>query len=199
VASGLDLWNGRIVATLAVPPAVDSLVKRERSLVAVGTRADSDTAQGLAADSCNRDSLSVELTARLPMVRDSLTQLLQADTTNLSERLRQSLHTRASQAIGCFGGARAILFVTQWAGDYEYAHELAVLLDSAGTAIPLRVNYIRFKAHEALRAFDADGDGVDDLAAKGRGERMGGTVVLRLDPAKRRLEYLTGGFGWESF
>jgi hypothetical protein len=61
------------------------------------------------------------------------------------------------------------------------------------------VSDIRFKAHEALRAFDADGDGVDDLAAKGRGERMGGTVVLRLDPAKRRLEYLTGGFGWESF
>src|SRR5918912_234447 len=136
---------------------------------------------------------------RFPLVRDSLTDILQADTTQLSERLEQTLHTRASQVIGCFAGARAMLFVTQSAGDYEYTHELAVLLDSAGTAIPLRVSDIRFKTHEALRALDADGDGVDDLAAKGRGERMGGTVVLRLNPAKRRLEYLTDGFGWESF
>jgi hypothetical protein len=180
-----------------VPPAVDSLVKRERSLVAVATRADST--RGAAADSCHRDSVSAELAARLTVVRDSLTQLLQADTTQLSERLKQSLRTRASQAIGCFAGARAILFVTQSASDYEYTHELAVLLDSTGTAVPLRVSDIRFKAHEALRALDADGDGVDDLAARGRGERMGGTVVLRLAPAARRLEYLTGGFGWENF
>jgi hypothetical protein len=196
--SGFDLWNGRIVATLAVPPAVDSLARRKEALVAVVAPADS--ASGVVADTCGRDSLSAEFAARIPIVRDSLSRLLQADTASLSERLEKSLRTHASQAIGCFGhGARVALFVTQSAGGYQYARELAVLLDSAGTVMPLRVSDPRFRAHEALRALDADGDGVDDIAARGRGVRIGGTVVLRLDAPKRRLEYWTSGFAWEEF
>ena len=66
-------------------------------------------------------------------------------------------------------------------------------------ASSLAVNDLRFKTHEALRAFDADGDGVDDVAALGRAERSGGTVVLRLDPDKRRLTYIASGFAWETF
>jgi hypothetical protein len=40
---------------------------------------------------------------------------------------------------------------------------------------------------------------VDDVAALGRAERSGGTVVLRLDPDKRRLTYVMSGFAWETF
>jgi len=32
---------------------------------------------------------------------------------------------------------------------------------------------------------------------RGRGNRIGGTVILHLDPKKRRLEYVIGGFAWE--
>jgi hypothetical protein len=40
---------------------------------------------------------------------------------------------------------------------------------------------------------------VDDVAALGRAERSGGTVVLRLDPEKRSLSYVASGFAWETF
>jgi hypothetical protein len=91
------------------------------------------------------------------------------------------------------------MFIAQSAGDYEYYHELAVLVDTAGAVTPLKVNDLRFKVHEALRALDADGDGIDDIALRGHAPRIGGTVILRLDPAKKRLDYLGGGFAWETY
>jgi hypothetical protein len=44
-----------------------------------------------------------------------------------------------------------------------------------------------------------DGDGIDDVSAIGRGELTGGTVLLRLDLAKKRLTYVMSGFAWEDF
>ena len=45
--------------------------------------------------------------------------------------------------------------------------------------------------------FDADGDGVDDLAARGHGDRSGGLTIMRLDIAARRFVRLVSGFAWE--
>ena len=192
-----DQWNGRIVAVLAVPPHVDSLAKGKSPLVALAVRADSATPPVV--DSCARDSISAELAARLQVVKDSLLTVLQSDTVKMVPRLMKLLHAQKTQAIGCFGKSRAMLFVAQWAGDYEYYHQIAVLVDTAGKITPIRVNDLRFKVHEALGALDEDGDGVDDIAVRGRAPRIGGTVILRLDPVKRRLDFVDGGFAWETF
>ena len=190
-------WNGRIVAVLAVPPHVDSLARGKAPLVALAVRADSATPPVV--DSCERDSVSADLVVRLAFVRDSLLALLQVDTVKMTPRLMKLLHEQKTQAIGCFAKARVMLFVAQWAGDYEYYHQLAALVDTAGIVTPLRVSDLRFKVHEALGALDEDGDGVDDIAVRGRAPRIGGTVILRLDPVKRRLDFVDGGFAWESF
>jgi hypothetical protein len=192
-----DQWNGRIVVVLAVPPHVDSLAKGKLPLVALAVRADS--ALPPVVDSCERDSISVDLVARLSLIKDSLLTVLQNDTVKMVPRLMKLLHAQKTQAIGCFGKSRVMLFVAQWAGDYEYYHQIAVLVDTTGKITPIRVSDLRFKVHEALGALDEDGDGVDDIALRGRAPRIGGTVILRLDPVKRRLDFVDGGFAWESF
>ncbi|HXT48026.1 MAG TPA: hypothetical protein VN717_05260 [Gemmatimonadaceae bacterium] len=198
VVQSYDQWNGRIVAVLEVPPNVDSLARAKAPLTALAVRADS--AMPAVVDStCRDDSVSVELAARLVVVRDSLLTVLQNDTVKMAPRLMKLLHAQKSQAIGCFAKWRAMLFVAQWAGDYEYNHQLAVLVDTAGKVTPMRVNDLRFKVHDVLGVLDVDGDSVDDVALRGRGPRIGGTVILRLNPEKKRLEYVAGGFAWESF
>jgi hypothetical protein len=192
-----DQWNGRIVAVLAVPAHVDSLARGKLTVVALAVRADSATPPVV--DSCQRDSISPALGDRLSFVKDSLLTVLQNDTVKMVPRLLKSLHAQKSQAIGCFAKARVLMFVAQWAGDYEYYHQLAVLVDTTGKLTPIRVSDLRFKVHEPLGVLDADGDGVDDIAVRGRAPRIGGTVILRLDPVKRRLDYVAGGFAWESF
>jgi hypothetical protein len=106
------------------------------------------------------------------------------------------------------------MFVTLYAGDYEWVRERALAFDSLGRVRTLSVRDLRFKAHETLGAFDADGDGDDDLAARGRVTRAGALVVLRLveapapgPPASAgspppnvpasRLERAAAGFAWE--
>lgn len=234
--TGYALWNGRIVATLAVPPYVDSLAKAGVTMVAMATRyvvpivpdtttvkADSskpvrppprpppppprpatgDSTAPAAADSsarssgCNREAVDEMLALRIAELEDSLMVALQADTLKLTDRLKKSVKTQRSQAVGCFGPWRVLVFVNQSAGDYEYVHQIAVMVDTSGIATPITVRDLRFKAHEAIRAFDVDGDGVDDIAVRGRGNRIGGTVILRFDPKKKRLEYVIGGFAWE--
>jgi hypothetical protein len=192
-----DQWNGRIVGVLAATPHIDSLARGKTPLVALAVRADSATPPVV--DSCVRDSVSTALTARLSAVKDSMLMQLQSDTVKMAPRLMKSLHAQKTQTIGCFGKARVLAFVAQWAGDYEYFHQLAVLVDTAGKVTPIRVNDLRFKVHEPLGALDADGDGIDDVALRGRAPRIGGTVILRLDPVKKRLDYVVGGFAWESF
>src|SRR3712207_7569679 len=54
----------------------------------------------------------------------------------------------------------------------------------------------RWRAHEAIYALDADGDGSDDLAVRGSSDRAGGLVVLELQEGNR-LAKLSGGFNWE--
>ena len=232
--TGFAVWNGRIVATLEVEPAVDSLAKSGATLVALATRyvaplvpdtsapkrdtappklapipkpvprtdsiVGTDTVAVVApVPGCNRDSVEETLVLRIAELADSLALVLEADTAKLTDRLKKTVKTQRSQAVGCFGKWRVMLFVNQSAGDYEYVHEIALLVDTAGVAAPLTVRDLRFKAHEAIRAFDVDGDEVDDIAVKGRGNRIGGTVILRFDPVRKRLEYVMGGFAWEVF
>ena len=99
--------------------------------------------------------------------------------------------------MGCFGERqRVALVVTVRTADNGWVQERVVLLDDAGRVTPVRANDLRFRAHELLYAFDADGDGVDDLAAKASTEAAGATVILRLDPKTKRLTRLAGGFAW---
>ncbi|MGH7719434.1 MAG: hypothetical protein ACREON_11400, partial [Gemmatimonadaceae bacterium] len=151
----------------------------------------------IALDTCSRDSVRANLVARLPVVRDSIERVLRADSAGFAARERRTARIVSSHAVGCFGAGRILLIVTLAAADYGHVREVATLLDDEGKVIPVRIPDFRFRAHRALHALDADGDGVDDLAVLGRSRRVGGTEVLRFDPEAQRLEFLTAGFAWE--
>jgi hypothetical protein len=129
-------------------------------------------------------------------VRDSLLAQLRAAEQPVYQRLIKTLKTRTSIAVGCFGDGSAVVSATIWGGDYEWVRELVVLLTDAAAVKPLTVRDYRFRAHELLAAFDADGDGRHDLAARGMTTGAGGTVVLRLTN-DGKLERLAAGFAWE--
>ena len=198
VVRGYDVWSGRIVATLDVSRRVDSIVRRTEPLIASAIR--SDSARPPVADPCRRDTLlSEDLLSRITAVRDSLEQELRPDSAKLYERLQSKIRVRSSAVTGCFADARVLLLVTLLAGDYEYVRERAVLVSDSGRVVALRPSDHRFRAHEALHAFDADGDGVDDIAARGLTTRAGSVVVMRLNRVEARLERMTAGFAWEAF
>jgi hypothetical protein len=193
---GFDVWNGRIVATLALPAPLDSLSKARDPLVALAVRGDTTAA---ATDSCRRDSLPAALEERVKSVQDSIEQRFRTDSGALPERLRRTLRVQRTHAAGCFGSARALILVTAYAGQYEWIRESALLVEPSGAASALRVRDPNFGAHEALHALDADGDGVDDIATRARRQRGGGTAILRVDPVAKRLEQIASGFVWEGY
>jgi hypothetical protein len=196
--AGYDEWNGRAVVTLDASPLVDSLARHVEPMVALALRADS--AAPPVADSCDRrGKLSGLLATRAAAVGDSLIATMRADTVGKPSVGGKPPASKVTRLAGCFGDYGAIIFADLAATPREPARELAVVLDSSGKASALAVSDLRFKTHEALRAFDADGDGVDDVAALGRAGRSGGTVLLRLEPEKRRLTYIASGFAWETF
>lgn len=193
--NGFEVWNGRIVATLAVPPRVDSLARAKETLVAGAMRTDSiaDAVTG----KCVRESVPEEVWLRAGFARDSVEQALRDAAVWLPERLQNTLRVETSHAIGCFADSHMLLIVTLVAGNYEYVRQGAVAVSDSGDVTPLAVLDPRFRAHLALHALDADGDGIDDVAMRGRAERMGATVVLRYNREGKRLERLASGFAWE--
>jgi hypothetical protein len=193
--SGFDAWNGRIVTTLDAPPHVDSLAQRVEPLVVAAQLVDS--AQEPVKDSCVRDRIGDDLALRADFVRDSLEQSLRDQAQPPYARLANSIRVQSTRAIGCFAEGRVIEIVSLRGGNVEYVLESAVLLSDSGAVTPLRVNDLRFHAHDALYAFDADGDGLDELAARAQADASGALVVLKLTP-KHTLERLTSGFAWES-
>jgi hypothetical protein len=207
--SGFDVWSGRIVATVSGPAHVDSLARAKEWLPAVAVR--SDSAMPPAPRSCDR-RLTPAAIARLNVVKDSVVKAVRA-AKDLPRIPRLATLKEASSRIGgCFENAAGIMLVTLYGGDYEWVRERAFAIDTLGTVRQLSVRDLRFKAHETLDVFDADEDGDDDLAARGRATRAGALVVLRLVDAPApgasgttappnvpasRLERAAAGFAWE--
>jgi hypothetical protein len=217
--AGYAWANGRIVAELAVSPRLDSLARRgwllpgaARRLTAaeMATRAaprpDSAGASAppeaarppvLPTDTCTRGALPAPLAERADIVRDSLAMWLFEHQAPPFERFSDLMRVESSRATGCFGVGRVALVVSLHAGANEWLRQRAVMLDDSGRVSPLRVEDLRFRAHELLTALDADGDGIDDLATRAVAERAGAISILRLVDGKR-LVRLASGFAWES-
>lgn len=206
--TGYDVWNGRLVATLAVSPALDSIVQATPALVAAaellerdssGTASPArhDTASASpAAPGCVRDSVPPALLVRADSVRDSLLVELAKKPIRIP-RLAKLARSYSGRVTGCFGPSRVIVAASIRAGAFEVANEKVVMLDTLGRATPLAVRDYRFRVHDDLRALDADGDGIDDVAALGSARGVGGTTILRLDPKGKLLERLSNGFGFD--
>jgi hypothetical protein len=201
--TGFDVWNGRIVATITAPKLVDSLARHSTTWIATAQLVPSDSTRPDSAsmpviDSCQRGPLSDSLQARANVVRDSIEAWLRSQPPPPYARLVATEHTVTTQAIGCFGkGRRLVLAVDLRAGNNEWIRERMVALDTLGAVQTLRVDDYRFKAHDLLYALDGDGDGIDDIAARGLTEAAGGSVVMRMVPPNR-LQRLASGFAWES-
>ena len=192
-----SVWNGRIVGVLATSPHVDSMAKKIEPLPAAAALTDSSVV--VAADSCRRDSLPAELTDRAQIVRDSIEQEILNTQKPPYERLQNSLKVSSSRIAGCYGKlGRVLLIVSARAGNTEWVAERMAIVDDTGRVTPLRSGDYRFRAHDGVYAFDADRDGIDDLAARALGEAMGGLTIMRLDTARKRLDRLTAGFSWEA-
>jgi len=223
VVDSFAVYNGRLVMRVLGSPALDSAARGKGTFAALATRADSalppvatpcelridpDSATLVAfaaltsaerkAQAVARKQADSAYDARVMAVRDSLDAVLRAERPPY-ERLQRRTKVVSSQVRGCFGAARRALVVSVRAGDAEWVRERLVTIAPDGTVTPLRIDDLRFRAHELLTAFDADGDGVDDLAVKGATERAGGTAILRVDLVKKRAERLAAGFAWETF
>jgi len=72
-----------------------------------------------------------------------------------------------------------------------------VVIDPVGKVTALKVSDFRFRAHELLLAFDADGDGTDDLATRALTEHQGATTILLVDLKGKKAIRLSAGFAWE--
>jgi hypothetical protein len=130
-------------------------------------------------------------------VRDSIARFLVDSVKAPYERLTAEAKIHSWSIPGCFGISRVLVLASRRTGDMEFAVERAALVDSVGKVIPIRFFDLRFHAHDPLYVFDADGDGIDDLAARGYGDRSGGLTIVRLDLASRRFLRLASGFAWE--
>lgn len=200
--TGYDVWNGRIVAVLAPSSRADSLLRKSAPLLAVATRmlvpADTTPPDTLAsAKGCARDSVPPELPARVALVRDSLVKLV-TDSLKPPYGLPSKLTVRGDTVSGCFGPWRALVVVTTRTSAFDWSDERTLLVAPDGKPATARLRDLRLRTHESLVAFDADGDGIDELAARGLAPRMGAQSILRLDPATRRFLRLASGFAWET-
>ena len=192
-----SVWNGRIVGVLSVAPRVDSLARTVEPLPAAAAITDS-TVESVA-DNCKRDSLSEDLADRAAIVRDSMSQQIIETAKPPFERLQNSLKVSSSRIAGCYGRlGRVLVIVSARAGNTEWVVERMAIVNDSGTVTPLKFGDYRFAAHDGVYAFDADRDGVDDLATRALGEAMGGLSIMRLDTARKRFDRLTAGFSWEA-
>ena len=195
-ATAVDSWNGRIVLRLKGSASLDTLARGKAILLASAYRTDS--VASLAPDSCDRVSpLPVGLATRVTAIRDSIAESLRKGPQPPYQRLRAKMVAGSSQLIGCFGTSRVLLAVHLRGGNVEWVRERLVLVDTLGAITSLRVSDFRFRAHELLVAYDADGDGVDDIVTRATTERAGATTILVLDVKARRLRRFLAGFAWE--
>ena len=199
---GYDVWNGRAVAVLQPAAVTDSLLKRNLPLVGVATRvrpsADSATTQSAPpVAACVRDSMPAALATRVAFVRDSLVRWM-SDSVKTAYARGAKLAVRGDTASGCFGAWRALVVVSARTTTFDWSEERALLVTPDGKTATSRLRDLRLRTHEAMVAFDADGDGIDELAARGLAPRMGAQTVLKLDPVTRRFSRFASGFAWET-
>jgi hypothetical protein len=146
---------------------------------------------------CTNDTLSTEITTRAIAVRDSLVRFLTDSAKPPYDRQVATAKVQSWWVPGCFGIGRALIVANKRTPDMDFAVERVALLDSTGKTVPLKFSDFRFHAHDPLYVFDADGDGIDDLAARAHGDRSGGLTIMRLDLPARRFVRLVSGFAWE--
>lgn len=201
--AGYDVWNGRAVAVLQASARADSLLKRNLPLVGVATRARPSADMAVmpppanVPGGCIRDSMPPALAARIALVRDSLLRWV-ADSVKSSYASGGNLTVRGDTASGCFGAWRAVVVVAARTPAFDWSEERTLLVTPEGKTAVSRLRDLRLRTHESLVAFDADGDGIDELAARGLAQRMGAQSVLKLDPTTRRFSRFASGFAWES-
>ncbi|HET6680798.1 MAG TPA: hypothetical protein VFG84_06325 [Gemmatimonadaceae bacterium] len=198
--AGFDTWNGRIVATLRGAPRAAALAASTDPMTASAERIEGGGADASSAGAaCARDTVPLPPAPppRVAAIRDSVLRVLEAQGAPPYPRLVPTIRTRTTWLRGCFGDGDVVMAVTRWAGANEWVQEEVLLVAPSGAPRRLVVNDLRFRSHELLDAFDADGDGTDDVAARAQAELVGGTVILRLVDGQR-LERLAAGFAWES-
>ena len=206
-AQGVDSWNGRIVLVLQGSAVMDSLAQRTATVVASAAPLAGPATTGPApsavpvtppiAPSCLRAPLTPDERQRVQVVRDSLVKVLRGAGLPPYPRLASRVTSESSEVVGCFDRARIALAVSLRTPTMEWARQRLVLIDATGAVRAVPVEDFRLKVHDLLHALDADGDGLDDLAAVGRTERGGATSILRYDRTARRFTRLASGFAWE--
>jgi hypothetical protein len=204
--TGVESWNGRITIVLQGSAMLDSMAGGRDPVTATAQLEAPGRDGGLreiglmpsTTPRCARDPASGAYAERVRAVRDSLEAALRRQGLPIYERLSRRVAAASSQVAGCFGDARVILAVSLRAGSAEWVRERVVAIDTLGRVRALAVEDFRFQAHDLLHALDADGDGIDDVAAIGRQFLAGGTSVLRYRPRERRLTRIAAGFSWEN-
>lgn len=191
--AALDILNGRIVATLSGSARIDSVARRVEPLLA-SVRPVSDSAPA-AKSACERAPIDSALAARASVVRDSIAREVMAADWPPYERLEQSLQIASSRLTGCFGTGRVLLIVSIRAGGLEWVRERFVIVEETGGVRVLHTPVYRHRAHDGVTAFDADGDGVDDVAVRVMADGAGALTILRMEEGKR-LVPMASGFAW---
>ena len=146
---------------------------------------------------CVRDSLPTDVRYRVKEVKDSLDLVVRAVPRPAYTGVSKKVFVKMTQVNGCFGIGRTAVSVVLRDDRGEWFVERLVLLDERGRIVAVKVADLRFRWHELLGAYDADGDGFDDLATRAVTERAGATTILRLDTKGKKFERLTAGFAWE--
>lgn len=197
-AASVDTWNGRIVLVLQGSPTMDSLAARTTTVIASAETPAEASGQGaVTAATCAREPLTLGEQQRVKVVSDSLVKVLRAAGLPPYPRLASRVTSASSAVTGCFDRARIALAVSLRTPTLEWVRQRLVLIDAAGAVRAVPVEDFRLTVHDLLHALDADGDGFDDLAAIGRGERAGATSILRYDRPARTFRRLASGFAWE--
>jgi hypothetical protein len=202
--TGFDLWNGRVVATLKASAVADSLARAKETTSASAFRLDAaPVADTVPVIECGADTLlkSKEFSKRVSAVTDSLKRVVQGMVPRMTvyqlSKHQNSPSWKTSRVAGCFDGARVAVAVSLRGQNYEWVGERVVFVSPDKPVTAVKLNDLRFKGHELIGAYDADGDGTVDLVTRAVAEASGGTTILRYDAKAKKFERLTVGFQWE--